>query len=155
MEIGSFKIERYSDRYLPQVLEVWEKSVLATHGFLDPLDFEEIKELVYSINFNDFDMYCLVQDLVVGGFVGVADQKIEMLFLAPEFIGKGLGKKLTEFAIEKLGADKVDVNLQNSPAVAFYKSLGFTTYEQTEKDDQGKNYPLLRMKLSTQTGLEH
>lgn len=72
-----------------------------------------------------------------------------MLFLAPEFIGKGLGKKLAKFAVEKLGTDKVDVNLQNSHAVGFYKSLGFTTYEQTEKDDLGKNYPLLRMKLQT------
>lgn len=77
MEIGNFKIERYSDRYHPQVLEVWEKSVLATHGFLDPLDFVEIRELVHTINFNAFDMYCLMQGTIVAGFVGIAGQKIE------------------------------------------------------------------------------
>ena len=43
-------------------------------------------------------------------------------------------------------ADKVDVNEQNTGVVAFYKKLGFETYERTEKDDRGKDYPLLRMR---------
>ncbi len=72
-----------------------------------------------------------------------------MLFFSPEYIGKGLGRKLTDFAISELKADKVDVNEQNTNAVKFYKKLGFKTYERTEKDDQGKEYPLLRMKLET------
>jgi putative acetyltransferase len=67
----------------------------------------------------------------------------------PKYIGKGLGKKLTDFAISKLNADKVDVNEQNTQAVKFYEKLGFKAYERTAKDDQGKDYPLLRMKLET------
>jgi putative acetyltransferase len=33
-------------------------------------------------------------------------------------------------------------------AVEFYKRCGFEVYERTNKDDQGRNYPLLRMKLT-------
>ena len=145
----SFNINKYIDKDREQILNIWEKYVLATHDFLNTTDFEEIKQLVHTINFNDFDVYCLKQNDEVVGFIGLAERKIEMLFFSPEYIGKGLGKKLTDFAFSELKANKVDVNEQNTNAVKFYKKLGFKTYERTEKDDQGKEYPLLRMKLET------
>ena len=145
----SFKIEKYTDKDREQILNIWEKSVLATHDFLNQTDFEEIKQLVQTFNFNDFEVYCLKQNNQVSGFIGLAEKKIEMLFFSPEYIGKGLGRKLTDFVITELKADKVDVNEQNTNAVKFYKKIGFKTYERTEKDDQGREYPLLRMKLET------
>jgi putative acetyltransferase len=120
---------------------------LATHDFLTSTDFQSIKELVNTIHFNEFEVYCLINNENVIGFIGVATQKVEMLFLSPDYFGKGLGKKLLDFAVSKLNANKVDVNEQNLKAVKFYQKFGFKTYEQTDKDDQGNNYPLLRMKL--------
>lgn len=149
MSNQNFRIEAYTDSDREQVLNAWEKSVLATHDFLKPTDFEEIKVLVQTINFNLVDVYCVKQNNRVAGFMGGAENKIEMLFISPEYIGIGLGRKLTTFAITKLKADKVDVNEQNKNAVKFYEKLGFKTYERTDKDDQGKEYPLLRMKLET------
>lgn len=149
MTSQNFKIEKYTDKDREQILNIWEKSVLATHDFLKPIEFEEIKKLVQTFNFIDFEVYCLRQEDEVAGFIGLAERKIEMLFLSPEYIGKGLGRKLIDFAFSKLKADKVDVNEQNTHAVKFYEKLGFKTYERTDKDDQGKEYPLLRMKLET------
>ncbi len=143
----SLKIEIYTDKDREQILNIWEKSVIATHDFLKPTDFEEIKKLVHTINFNDFEVYCLKQNNEIAGFIGLAERKIEMLFFSPEYIGKGLGRKLTDFAFSELKADKVDVNEQNTNAIKFYEKIGFRTYERTDKDDQGKEYPLLRMKL--------
>ncbi|WP_218962228.1 GNAT family N-acetyltransferase [Sphingobacterium sp. 1.A.4] len=148
MHTPSFEITEYSEIYRPQVLEVWEKSVLATHDFLTPTDFEEIKELVYTINFKDIQVFCLVDGRVVLGFIGVADKKVEMLFLAPEYFGQGHGQKLLNFAVNELKADKVDVNEQNTKALKFYQNFGFEIFERTDQDDQGRNYPLLRLKLS-------
>lgn len=147
MQAINFVITEYSDIYKQQILTVWEKSVLATHDFLSPTDFIEIKELVNNIDFNDFSVYCLKHEDVISGFVGVADGKVEMLFLDPAYFGRGLGYKLLSFAVRELGADKVDVNEQNTKALKFYQKFGFETFERTEKDDQGRNYPLLRMKL--------
>lgn len=79
----SFKIEKYTDKDREQILNVWEKSVSATHSFLNPIDFEEIKELVQIFNFNDFEVYCLKQNDEVAGFIGLAERKIEMLFFSP------------------------------------------------------------------------
>lgn len=145
---SNFKIKPYSDFYRPQILSVWEKSVLATHQFLSPNDFEEIKILVSNIDFNEFQVFCLVDDDLVAGFVGVTDQKVEMLFLHPQFFGKGLGRMLLEFAVHNLDASQLDVNEQNGKALEFYQKFGFKTFERTDRDDQGRNYPLLKMKLS-------
>lgn len=144
---NKFEISQYIDIHRQQILTVWEKSVLATHDFLPPTDFEEIKELVTNINFNDFEVFCLTKGNLILGFIGVADKKVEMLFLDPKFFGQGLGFQLLNFAVKELKADKVDVNEQNPKAVKFYQKFGFETFERTDKDDQGRNYPLLRMKL--------
>lgn len=131
-------------------MTIWEKSVIATHDFLIPTDFIEIKELVHNINFSDFQVFCLISENVLAGFVGVAEKKVEMLFLDPTYFGLGLGHKLLNFAVKELNADKVDVNEQNKSALTFYQKCGFEIFERTFKDDQGRNYPLLRMKLIRQ-----
>ena len=146
----TFEIVKYAEKHREQLLNVWEKSVLATHDFLSTSDFQEIKEIVATIDFNAFEVCCLLDGNTVIGFLGAANQKVEMLFLSPEQIGKGLGKKLLNFAIHDLNANKVDVNEQNTKAVEFYSKFGFKTYERTDKDEQGKNYPLLRMELKTE-----
>lgn len=140
-------IEPYLPEYRSQILGLWERSVLATHDFLSPEDFREIKELVGNIPFDDFDLYCLLQINTVLGFVGVADRKIEMLFLDPDYFGRGLGRTLLDYAVQELQANRLDVNAQNEMALRFYLKYGFVEYERTEKDDQGRNYPLIRMKL--------
>lgn len=145
--MDNYKIEKYNDKYRQQILTVWEKSVQATHSFLSKTDFEEIKELVATIKFNEFQVFCLADEKLVLGFIGVADKKIEMLFLDPDYFGQGLGKKLLSFAVKELAADKLDVNEQNTKALRFYQKFGFETFERADKDEQGRNYPLLRMKL--------
>jgi len=147
MGTDKFEIKSFNDKYKQQLLIVWERSVLATHNFLTQSDFYEITQLVQSINFNDLQVFCLTLDELVLGFIGVADRKIEMLFIDPGYFGQGLGKSLLDFAINELEADKVDVNEQNVGALMFYQKTGFEIFERTDKDDQGRNYPLLRMKL--------
>jgi putative acetyltransferase len=143
----SFQIVPYNDSHRKQLLSVWEQSVIATHHFLSSADFKEIKEIVGTIDFNVFPVFCLIHKESVIGFLGVAEKKVEMLFISPDFIGKGLGKKLMDYAFTELNADEVDVNEQNSNAVNFYRKLGFEVYERTEQDGQGKDYPILKMKL--------
>ncbi|MFN3530713.1 MAG: GNAT family N-acetyltransferase [Bacteroidia bacterium] len=145
----TFEIVKYTEKHREQLIEVWEKSVLATHDFLNAPDFIEIKKIVKTIDFSAFETYCLLESNNVIGFLGTANQKIEMLFLSPEHIGTGLGAKLLNFAVHELNATQVDVNEQNLKAVAFYSKSGFKTYERTNQDDQGKNYPLLRMELTS------
>lgn len=143
----NYQIEKYKPEYKNEILTVWEKSVLATHHFLTPEDFNEIKEMLQDFDFEQLNVFCLTEHNQVLGFLALQERKIEMLFLDPEYIGKGLGYQLLDFAVSTHQANLVDVNEQNTNAKNFYEKFGFETFERTEKDDQGKNYPLLRMRL--------
>ena len=146
----NYKIENYTPAYKNEILTVWENSVLATHHFLSPKDFIEIKEMLQHFDFENINVFCLNENSKVIGFLALQKFKIEMLFLDPEYMGRGLGRKLLDYAVSNHKANSVDVNEQNTNAKKFYEKFVFKIYERTEKDDFGKNYPLLRMKLETQ-----
>lgn len=82
------------------------------------------------------------------GFIGVAENNIEMLFVHNDFRGKGIGRELIIYAIKNLQATKLDVNEQNSQAVGFYQHMGFSVIKRSELDNEGKAYPILHMRLS-------
>lgn len=70
-----------------------------------------------------------------------------MLFIKNSERGKGLGKKLLNYGIEKYNINELTVNEQNLNAKGFYEYMGFQTYKRTEVDEQGKSYPILYMRL--------
>lgn len=140
-------INKYDNKYRNDLLDTWELSVRNTHHFLQTHDFEEIKTLVYTIDFTAFDVYCAFYDDRFVGFVGASENKIEMLFLHPEYFRMGIGTLLLHYAIDKLGCTQVDVNEQNTSAYEFYVKTGFTVIGRNEKDGQGKDYPILSMVL--------
>jgi len=80
------------------------------------------------------------------GFMGITEQHLEMLFISNEERGKGLGKKLLQYGIEKYSINDLAVNEQNPLAKGFYEHMGFEVYKRTERDEQGNPYPLLYMK---------
>jgi putative acetyltransferase len=142
------RVLKYRDEYRDDVIDVWERSVRATHDFLAPDDIDFFKAIVHGIDFNAFDVYCAFDeaDRMIG-ILGVADHKLEMLFLTPDQIGRGVGKQLMQFVMSELGATKVDVNEGNINAISFYKKFGFQVYDRTPLDDHGKPYSILKMRL--------
>lgn len=80
--------------------------------------------------------------------MGVADDKLEMLFIDPEHRSNGIGKRLLNFSINQLGVKKVDVNEENRQAVNFYLHMGFRVVNRSELDANGKNHPILSMELT-------
>ncbi|WP_341540074.1 hypothetical protein [Pseudodesulfovibrio tunisiensis] len=87
----------------PEIVDVWEASVRATHDFLSEDDIRFFKPLILNEYLSAVELYCVKDEAErIHGFVGVAGQKIEMLFLAPRR-GRGLGKLLLNFAVTELG----------------------------------------------------
>ena len=130
----------------PVLIDVWEQSVRATHHFLPEDYLQEIKLILPAI-FPSVPIYVYVDDAKqLLGFTGVADGKIEMLFLQPEARGKGIGKTLLHYSMHILGANELDVNEQNTQAVEFYKYMGFVVIDRKETDGLGRPFPLLTMK---------
>ena len=135
-------------RLMDQLLEVWERSVRATHLFLSAGEIAEIKPYVPQAL---WEVPRLIvawrEDGTPAGFMGIDGQKLEMLFLAPEERGKGLGRELVRYGVERFGIREVTVNEQNPQARGFYERMGFCVCQRSELDEQGRPYPILKMRL--------
>lgn len=77
----------------------------------------------------------------------IEENKLEMLFIKNNQRGKGLGKRLLNYGIEKYNVNELAVNEQNPQAKGFCEHMGFKVYQRNELDDQGNPYPVLYMRL--------
>ena len=101
---------------------------------------EALNEVAHLLIANDEEGHA-------AAFMGIENETLEMLFIAPEHRGKGLGKELLSLGIEKYGVKQLTVNEQNPQAIGFYEHLGFKVYKRKDNDEQGNPYPLLYMRL--------
>lgn len=151
MEDKNLKIIEVKDRtafLIEQLLNVWESSVKATHLFLSEDEIEDIKKYVPQA-LKEIPYLIIIENENENpvGFMGIVEQHLEMLFISHEERGKGLGKKLLKYGIEKYSVNDLAVNEQNPLAKGFYEHIGFKVYKRTECDEQGNPYPLLYMRL--------
>lgn len=130
------------------LISIWENSVRATHDFLKEEDLQFYKPLILNEYFHHVSLFCYKDsNLEITGFMGIAEDNLEMLFIDPVSRGKGIGKELLIYAIEQQKVKRVDVNEQNAQAVGFYKHMGFHVVNRSEFDGAGKPYPILHMEL--------
>lgn len=149
MTQGAVDLVKESD--ISNLVEVWEASVRATHHFLAEADIDVFRPLVRDNLFGFLNMACVRDaDGKIAGFIGVAQHKIEALFVHPKFFGLGIGRQLVAYAIDQWQVTDVDVNEQNDQAVGFYRKLGFQVRGRSETDGLGKPFPLLHLSLSSQ-----
>lgn len=127
------------------LIDLWERSVRATHDFLPETEIAQLKPLILNEYFAQVCLHVVVRDNQILGFLGSSEDNIEMLFIDPDFRRTGVGSSLLDFAVKQLGIYKVDVNEQNTQAVNFYKKSGFEVVGRSELDGQGNPYPLLHM----------
>ena len=147
-----YKIDIVRKKDYAELIKVWEASVRATHDFLKEEDIEYFKPLILNTYFDAVELNCIKNSYnKIIGFSGVAEQSLEMLFVQPDYIGKGVGKTLLQNTITTLNIDKVDVNEQNQQALNFYLNQGFEIINRSELDATGKPYPILHMKLKKTT----
>lgn len=145
------EILEVSDRtsfLIEQLLNVWEASVRTTHLFLSDAEVNQIKSYVPQAL--EGVAHLIIVETENGeplGFMGIENQRLEMLFLSPAERGKGLGRQLLQYGMKNYGLQELTVNEQNLQAVDFYEHLGFEIYKKTECDEEGNPYPLLYMKL--------
>lgn len=131
----------------PRLLDVWEGSVRATHLFLPEHYIVRLRKLLFEHYLNSVSLFCTRDGELITGFAGVSDGKLQMLFIAADYRGQGLGRRLLTHAIEHFGIRELDVNEQNPKALGFYQKQGFKISGRTAVDGLGQPYPMLRMTL--------
>lgn len=131
-----------------ELVQVWEDSVRATHDFLPDGYIVLLREQVLRRYLDAVMLICCKDRQRICGFAGVANGRVDMLFVAPAYRGQGVGKRLLHHAIDELNAVRLDVNEQNPQALGFYLHEGFEVIGRSETDGLGQPYPLLHMHLS-------
>ena len=124
MKIVALNELSYEDRMtalLHYLTYIWEQSVKATHLFLSPKEIAEIKPYVINA-LKEIPNLIIAknEDGFIVGFMGVDNNKLEMLFILPKSRGKGIGKAFIQYGIETFSINEVTVNEQNPQAIGFY-----------------------------------
>lgn len=142
------EIKKRNSLLTERLTEVWESSVRATHLFLREEEIERIKRYIPQA-VREIPRLIVAQygDGRPAAFMGINGPKLEMLFVASEERGKGIGKRLLQYGMERYGISELAVNEQNPQAKGFYEAMGFRVYKRTERDEQGGPYPLLYMRF--------
>jgi putative acetyltransferase len=136
---------RPSDRQV--LLDIWLRSVRATHIFLSEEHIEVLLPLVRDEALPNLELWVLcADDDTPIGFIGLAESHVEALFLAPEWMRRGGGTLLLQHAHRLKGPLEVDVNEQNLPALRFYLARGFDIVGRSAVDTQGDPFPLLHLR---------
>lgn len=132
----------------PKLISIWQSSVTATHHFLTEQAIVKLRPLVLNEYLPMVTLYCSRNNKQqITGFAGVNENRLEMLFIDPNYRGQGIGKALLRYAIEQFNVNELDVNEQNPQAVGFYQHQGFKITGRSPLDGQGQPYPLLHMRL--------
>lgn len=77
------------------------------------------------------------------GFMLLSKGHFEALFIDSAYYRQGVGRVLVDEALKRYPSLTVDVNEQNIEAMGFYTHLGFERFGRSEKDGQGRDYPLV------------
>jgi putative acetyltransferase len=129
------------------LVDIWLRSVRATHMFLTEDDIQSLLALVRGGALAEFELWVMCDgEGAPVGFMGLAGPKVEALFLAPEHRRRGGGRMLIDWARQRKGRLAVDVNEQNPEAVKFYLACGFEVAGRSEVDDAGRPFPLLHLR---------
>jgi putative acetyltransferase len=138
------------------LVDVWLRCVRATHTFLSEQDIQSLLPVVRDVALPQLEVWVLCSDSgAVMGFMGLSGSKMEALFLAPEFLRRGGGRRLVRHAQELRGELTVDVNEQNPAARQFYEACGFVVEGRSEVDNDGRSFPLLHMRLAAPDPARH
>ncbi len=87
------------------------------------------------------------------GFCSIVEKRenyeILHLWMLPEHIGKGIGKKLLSKTIETFVKLEKPIIVEADPnAEPFYKSQGFVTYDKVESFPKGRSLPVMKKTIA-------
>jgi len=149
LQVQTRKIRRSTSEDVDRVLQIWRDAVDATHHFLLREDRVAIEAEVVSF-LPSVPLWLAVdeQDRPLGWML-LDEERMEALFVDPASRGEGVGRALVQHALLLHTTIFTDVNEQNLQAVGFYEHLGFVPIGRSERDGQGRAYPLIHLRSAS------
>lgn len=88
---------------LDRLTDLWEASVRATHTFLAAEEIPFYRRLVREEALPAAALYVLHDGGAGRAFAGIDGDRLEMLFVAPDSRGRGMGRTLVEHLVRERG----------------------------------------------------
>ncbi|MDG6245008.1 MAG: N-acetyltransferase [Methanolobus sp.] len=120
------------------VMDIWLRTNINAHQFIPQnywiKNYNLVKEQYLSVS----KTYVYKEDSIIKAFISVIDDAfIGALFVAEEYQGKGIGKKLVDHCKSLYLVLELGVYKQNIQAIAFYKNCGFIIIKERLNGDSG------------------
>ena len=133
-------------------IEVFNYRLNFYHIFQDDTFYFQEMQVLNVINENKKrlgQLWVYDDNGIVKGFMWVDSQQIKKLFVEPVLQSRGIGSKLLEYAVDKLGATYLWALEKNTRAIAFYKRHGFQTTEEKMLEEDTTEYLVKLIKVAT------
>ena len=132
-----------------ELLDIWERSVRATHHFLAESDIVRIRVYVpKAIQTVEHLAAAEDSDGKTLALIGAREGRLEMLFVGSSCRGRGIGSTLLDYALSHWDGSELTMNEQNPQAIAFCEHKDFAAYMRTDTDEEGKPFPLIYIRLA-------
>lgn len=151
-QTSTVAIRPYESRDNQRLSALWLEASLISHTFLPESLLLTQQKLVAEKYLAETETWVAIADDLPVGFIGLMDQFIGGLFVAPEAQGMGIGGELLRHAFELKGHLALEVYAANHRAVAFYRRHGFCGVRRRETDDNGLPHPLILMQKPCPSG---
>ncbi|MBU7216529.1 GNAT family N-acetyltransferase [Staphylococcus gallinarum] len=119
-----FKLEDKSNQTLNILGDIWLKTNIETHNFIDKSYWIDNQNDVIKA-FKSADIFIFKESDKIKGFCGVINGYIAGIFVKNEWQSKGIGSLLIKYLQNIYDSLNLKVYKNNIRAVAFYKLLGF------------------------------
>ena len=133
-------------------IEVFNYRLNFYHIFQDDTFYFQEMQVLNVINENKKrlgQLWVYDDNGIVKGFMWVDSKQIKKLFVEPVLQSRGIGSKLLEYAVDKLGATYLWALEKNTRAIAFYQRHGFQTTEEKMLEEGTTEYLVKLIKVDS------
>ncbi|WP_199824858.1 GNAT family N-acetyltransferase [Collinsella provencensis] len=133
-------IRAFDTTDLPAVMQIWLETNIQAHDFIPQEywtgNFELVKDMLPQA-----EIYVHVNDTThqIDGFIGLADEYIEGIFVQKDTQSHGVGRQLLEYAKQLKPRLSLHVYQENHRAVRFYQREQFTIESEGVDDATGQS----------------
>jgi len=142
---GTVSIRTASEADFDALTELWEQSARSSHAFMDDAEFVELKPRIRDLLLPSMDVWVAESVGETLGFVGARGEHVELLYIAPEAQGHGIGRLLLGQLAEGEGPRSVEVYAGNSVGLSFYLSQGFRETRRDPTDAAGRAFAIVHL----------
>lgn len=128
------------------LLAIWHAASRAGHPFFPAAQLREQARLVRDIYLPEAENWVAVRGGAPAGFIGLIDNFVGGLFVAPALHGQGIGRMLVDHAAALKGMLELEVYAANPGAHAFYRRLGFAEIGRRPRDDNGLPFEVVHLR---------